>query len=300
LTGNYEDHKYRTELFVDKNGQERARSLTFRKIDRVENDVCRDEFILAKQILDDSLGPLHPRFADVACALAEYHLKSGLELWSKRLYEQACMIRRNKYGRVHPMTAVALVGLGGTYKNMNQWEKMRACAEDAKWIWEQMSMEPEREEERGDSGRSGRSSRSSGETGSRRSTSRKKKQHRVVRERMEEPQYHECEEMICRRLKYHPHRYRALFAEAVATGREGGSSICVESVRELLASMERNGVAWTQLYQDVLFEKETLEFRERTLERYPIHGDDPHDLIREAAAPIVEHTHNYFRHRTTR
>jgi tetratricopeptide (TPR) repeat protein len=86
--------KYRTETFVNKHGHEKARTVSFRDIDVVANDVCRDEMILAKQIMDNSLGPKHPRFADMACALAEYHTKAGLDLWSKKLYEQACDVRR--------------------------------------------------------------------------------------------------------------------------------------------------------------------------------------------------------------
>jgi len=268
--------KYQTEIFVDADGRERARAKTFRRIDRIENDVCRDEFILAKQIIDDSLGPEHPRFADIACALAEFHSKGGLDLWSKRLYEQACSVRRKLLGRVHPMTASALVGLSKTYSDMSQWEKMRDCALDARWIWEQLSI-----------------------PSSQNKTTNQKK----VREQIEEqPQAQKCEQTIAQHLQFHPYRYRAQYAAAVALGRAGGDSMAtgIQTMIQVLQSMEQHGVAWTQLYQDALFEKETLMFREKSLRRYPTHGDDPHDLVKEGSAPIVEHTHTYYRHRTTR
>ena len=273
--------KYKTEIFIHSNGKERARAKTYRRIDRIDNDVCRDEFILAKQILDDSLGPNHPRFADLACALAEFHSKGGLDLWSKKLYEQACSVRNKSFGRIHPKTASALIGLSKTYKDMSQWEKMSNCANDAKWIWEQLNVLPSK-------------------TNKNKTNSNGKK----IREQMEErPEgADQCEVMISNCLKYHLYRYEALFCSAYALGRTGSDTMTVgiETMHEILISMEKKHLDWTQLYQNALFEKETLSFREKSVRRFAIHGDDPHDLVKEGAAPIVEHTHEYYRQRQTR
>jgi tetratricopeptide (TPR) repeat protein len=256
--------KYRTEKFVNQYGIESARTLSFRKIDTVENDVCRDEMILAKEIMDGSLGPKHPRFAELAVALAEYHSKAGLDLWSKNLYEKACDIRRTMFGRVHPMTASSLVGLSKTFSNMSQWEKMHAAALDATWIWEQLSNGTQPEEDDED----------------------------------KEVKLYGCEDEINACLNIHPHRFKALCAVAFAVGRRGSDTIMegIEMTKKIIKLMEENNLGWTQMYQDALSEKETLQFRAESMNRYPIHKNKGYSAVTLERGK----THEYFRQRITR
>ena len=129
---------YTLEMFTDVDGEQRARTLTYRMCDRNENDVTRDEFTLAKDILDESLGPHHPRFGLLCCALAEYHRYSGLNLWSVRLCEQACANARVSFGRITPMTASLLTSLAIANGSIGKWEHALAAIIDAVWIWEKV------------------------------------------------------------------------------------------------------------------------------------------------------------------
>ena len=130
---------YVLEMFVDVDGQRRARTVTHRWCDRTENDLTRDEFTLAKEILDESLGPDHPRFATFACALGEYHRMAGLGLWAVRLCRQACASTRTSFGRETPMTALALTALAEAEGSIGEWEKSSAAATDAAWIWDRIA-----------------------------------------------------------------------------------------------------------------------------------------------------------------
>ena len=177
-------------------------------------------------------------------------------------------------GRIHPMTAHALLGLAKTFANMSQWEKMHQCASDAQWIHEQLS----------------HVSRDDADA------------QPQVDDGYSKEEYHTCEKEIAMCLKVHPYRFRALHAKAVALGRQGSGTIMdgIQMTTNIIHLMQEHHLDWTQLYQDSLFELETLSFRAKSILRFPIHGDEEYDLIKEGAAPIKEHTHEYFKQRTTR
>lgn len=139
LSGGSTLKAYSLEMFVDIDGEHRARTLTYRMCDHTENDITRDEFTLAKDILDESLGPHHPRFGRLCYALAEFHHCSGLNLWSVRLCEQACANARASFGRITPMTASFLTVLAVAQGSIGKWESALDAITDAAWIWEKVA-----------------------------------------------------------------------------------------------------------------------------------------------------------------
>ena len=182
-------------------------------------------------------------------------------------------------GRIHPMTAHALLGLAKTFANMSQWEKMHQCASDAQWIHEQLShVSRDDADDADDAGAQPQ-----------------------VDDGYSKEEYHTCEKEIAMCLKVHPYRFRALHAKAVALGRQGSDTIMdgIQMTTNIIHLMKEHHLDWTQLYQDSLFELETLSFRAKSIFRFPIHGDEEYDLIKEGAAPINEHTHEYFPFKNT-